>query len=97
MVESKVCAEHSKLSGELEDLKNSNPLSGKTAMWLFGMFILISMAVVGFLWHGQTAIWGRVDAGHKETMGAITELDKKVIIIDYKVQKHLDESHASKK
>lgn len=102
----KECRAHSGMEESLTFIKNwqkdvtetlKHIVTGRSAWAFFVVFLSVCLAVVGFLWHGQVAIWNNVNLNHQQTMGAITEIKEKVIVIDYKVQKHLDENNNKQK
>lgn len=75
-----------------------NMVTAKAAWAFFVVFLSVALGVVGFLWRGQIAIWDKVVLDHKETMQSmnkvgesLNEMDKKLTLLDYKVQSHLDE------
>jgi hypothetical protein len=105
MVENNFCKKHSGMEEAIAFIKDwqkgvtetlKHIVTGRSAWAFFALFLTVCLAVVGFLWHGQVAIWDNVNLNHKETMRAITDLREKVIIIDYKVQKHLDDTNGKK-
>jgi hypothetical protein len=67
-------------------------ITAKASWAFFVVFLSICLGVVGFLWHGQLAIWNNVNLNHKEAMAAIRSVSDKVLVIDYKVQRHLDDT-----
>jgi len=104
--ECKDCRAHSGMEESLKNIKTweeeakkilQNVVTGKTAWGFFTFFILLCMAVVGFIWHGQTSIANRVDAGLKETMHGVNRIDSKMQIIEYKVDQHLIETEDLKR
>jgi hypothetical protein len=101
----KDCKSHSGIEEALDNIKIwekeaketlKHIVTGRSAWAFFVVFLSVCLAVVGFLWHGQVAIWNNVNLNHKQTMNAITDIKEKVIVIDYKVQKHLDETNGKK-
>ena len=72
-----VCPYH---SGVVEEIEGMNRFA-KLAMVIF---VLIAMAIVGFLWHGQTSIWNEVKTNHMETMTAISDSKKDIAVINQK-------------
>lgn len=79
MSERDLCKEHSGLEMQVRSVMS-------TFKWMIGIFIVLSLTVVGFLWRGQVSISNTVISGHKETMDALYELKGKVLILDFKVQ-----------
>jgi hypothetical protein len=105
-LECKECKAHSGMEEALKNIKKwqetvtatlTHIVTAKSAWAFFVVFLSVCLAVVGFLWHGQIAIWNNVNLNHKETMSLINSVDKKVDLIDYKVQKHLEEWPSAKK
>lgn len=69
----KTCREHSGICQRVADLS----LFGKLAMIIF---VIIGMAVVGFLWRGQEKLADNINFSHKEILGKIeqkTQADEK--------------------
>jgi hypothetical protein len=84
--------------------KLQHMVTGKSAWAFFIVFLTICLAVVGFLWRGQVTLWEKTAIDHKETVDLLkagTEkiaiLDKKMDLIDYKVELHLKETEKEKK
>jgi hypothetical protein len=105
MVENNFCKQHSGIEESIKSIKLwqkdvtdilKHIVTGRSAWAFFIVFLSVCMAVVGFLWHGQIAIWNNINLNHKETMSGIKQLSDKVIIIDYKVQRHLDDTDGKK-
>ena len=74
-------------------------VTAKAAWSFFIVFLSVCLAVVGFLWRGQVAMWDKITLDHKESMGmlnagkeAIGTLDKKLDLMSYKVEKHFEET-----
>lgn len=109
-LECKDCKVHSRIEGEVEDLKKLKPVSSAAAWAFFVVFLSVCLGVVGFLWHGQVAIWENVNLNHKETMSKMDSLkstislvnnkldvlDMKAQGIEKKVDEHINESHKKK-
>lgn len=83
----------------LETLQTSKSSSGQMR-WVIGIFLVLSMAVVGFLWHGQNALETRIitklDSQDKETAAERKDLAKMLMElkietaeIRFKVNEHL--------
>ena len=84
-LECKDCKVHSRIEGEVEDLKKLKPVSSAAAWGFFVVFLSVCLAVVGFLWHGQVAIWNNVNLNHKETIEKIDSLKSSVSLVINKV------------
>ncbi len=61
------CDEHKMLCQEVTDLKSKNPVSS-TQMWgVVVMFVMVSMGIIGWLWHGQLAVKDKLETSQMET------------------------------
>jgi hypothetical protein len=95
MVENK-CDEHKMISQEVTDLKKSLNDIGKILsnkvnigqMWaVVVLFIMISMAIIGWLWHGQISVRDRLEI-YQNTLTGISPDGKEGILI--RMDKKLD-------
>ena len=102
----KDCKAHSGMEESLKNMKTwaegvtetlKHIVTAKAAWAFFVVFLSVCLAVVGFLWHGQLAAWNNINLNHKETMKAVTEIKDKVLILDFKVGQHLEETKDNKK
>ena len=106
--ECKECRAHGRIEESLEALKLwqgsvtdtlKHIVTAKAAWAFFVVFLSVCLAVVGFLWRGQVTLWEKTALDHKETIDLLNKgtdkiaiLDKKMDLIDYKVQVHLEET-----
>ena len=107
MAENNTCKEHQMLRQEIEDLKetvkNNRPLIegkvGSKQMWtIISVFLVMAMAVVGFLWNEQRSVRLRLeDYQDKLTgrQGVLTIMDKKLDRLDLVLTYHLTETGKS--
>jgi hypothetical protein len=86
MVENNFCKQHSGVEEVLSILKENQEDILKTlpecirakTLWTFlSIFIVLFLAVIGFLWNGQSAIGGKVDLNQKEIVGIIKANEEK--------------------
>lgn len=86
MTEDNFCKQHSGFEEILIALKTNQDgilkalpecIRAKTLWTFLSIFIILFLAVIGFLWNGQTAIGNKVDANQKEIVGFIKESDAK--------------------
>ena len=60
-------------------------IRAKTLWTFLSIFIILFLAVIGFLWNGQTAIGQKVDANQKEIVGIIKSSDEKAEVYREKI------------
>jgi hypothetical protein len=101
----KDCKSHGRIEEALNNMKEwekdaketlKHIVTAKAAWSFFVVFLTVCLAVISFLWHGQTKILDLVKEDHNQSMKVVTEIKEKVIIIDYKVQQHLEETNNKK-
>lgn len=80
------CRQHSGIEEILSILKDNQEgilktlpecIKAKTLWTFLSIFIVLFLAVIGFLWNSQTAIGNKVDANQKEVVTLIKESDQK--------------------
>ena len=83
MTENNRCKEHTGIEHEIANLKDTVREQWKTistmatatmVKWVVGIFILISMAVVGFLWKGQTDLSNKIEVKMETVNSAVQEI-----------------------
>ena len=83
MTENNRCKEHTGIEHEIANLKDTVTEQRKTistmatatmVKWVVGIFILISMAVVGFLWKGQTDLSNKIEVKMETVNSAVQEI-----------------------
>jgi hypothetical protein len=83
MTENNRCKEHTGIEHEISNLKDtvkeqwkviSTMATATMVKWVVGIFILISMAVVGFLWKGQTDLSNKIEVKMETVNSAVQEI-----------------------
>jgi len=60
-------------------------IRAKTLWTFLSIFIILFLAVIGFLWNGQTAIGQKVDINQKELVGIIKSSEEKAELYREKI------------
>ena len=83
MIENNRCKEHTGIEHEINNLKDtvkeqwkviSTMATATMVKWVVGIFILISMAVVGFLWKGQTDLSNKIEVKMETVNSTVQEI-----------------------
>lgn len=83
MPENGRCKEHTGIEHEIANLKDTVKEQWKTistmatatmVKWVVGIFIVVSMAVVGFLWRGQAALSEKIEVKMEKVNSAVQEI-----------------------
>lgn len=92
MTENGTCKDHKMLCSEIADLKAKNPV-GTVQMWsVVGAFLLVAMAVVGFIWTEQRAIRTRLETYQERILGEngfLPKMDKQMNRMEWALDVHL--------
>jgi hypothetical protein len=83
MEENDRCKEHTGIEHEISNLKDtvekqwkviSTMATATMVKWVVGIFIVVSMAVVGFLWQGQAALSNKIEVKMEKVNSAVQEI-----------------------
>lgn len=83
MIENNRCKEHTGMEHEITNLKEtvkeqwrtiSTMATATMVKWVVGIFIVICMAVVGFLWQGQLALTDKIEVKMEKVNSAVQEI-----------------------
>ncbi len=97
MTENGTCKDHRMICSEIVDLKDIvKSIEGKVGtgqMWaVVVVFIMVTMAIVGFLYQGQTSVRTRLEAYQEKVagdQGILTKIDKRLDHIEWTLGEQL--------
>lgn len=89
MVENGTCKDHRMVCSDLDDLKKKNPVSSNQMWAIVVLFIMVSMAIIGWLWQGQLSVRDRLE-NYQTTLTGISSDGKEGILI--RMDKKLDKA-----
>lgn len=74
-MENNLCHQHSAIEQKLEDVSETAKMATAFFKWTVATFVIVALAVVGFLWHGQSMIADKVDGLTRQVIKLETKID----------------------